>query len=166
MRQVTAHSRHRLDAWWDAAINTPHVRRFLTHACWADTTAALGDGWQGVHYLDDACSTLLSVGFNRDARTEATVSLWCLHEDRMRRSLAAGQMLRRLPSLLQAAGAAIVHSTVHETNVESLALNRRLLGEPWGIQPEAGWDAVLRRLVSVHHFRRALRGSQEGADFA
>ena len=158
MRVVTAHVKHRLDAWWDAAVNTPHVSRFLSLASWTEPSRDPGDGWNALSWLSDDNSTWLSLRFDRDPRLEATMGLWCLHPNRSRRALACGRMLKRLPDLLRSKNVQVLHTVVHATNAESLALNRSRMGEPWGIKPEAAWDAALGRLVDAHCFRREIVG--------
>ena len=44
-------------------------------------------------------------------------------------------------------------SSVLITNLESMKVTSKILGQPWGIEPNAGYDGLINKWVDVAHFR-------------
>lgn len=49
-----------------------------------------------------------------------------------------------------------VSSVVKERNEPAMRLNRAILGEPWGIEPDAGFDTNTGKRCDVAHFKASL----------
>lgn len=137
--------------WHTKAMADPLVRRFISIG-WTAAPKAPENDWERLILCSDtACVTL---SFSRGDESEISIGIWALECSR----IAAGRALVALAEILpRYAYFRRVVSRVMETNHKAMQLNRQLLGNPWGIDPECAWDEHLCRHVAVAHFSRPMQ---------
>ena len=158
LRQITPATLGDLVSWHDKAVNTPHVRRFLGMDQYLHLEVKFESDWSEGHYLNDQGSTYLRVGIDRPGGNQLSLCVWSLTTNRFARALEVGRMLQEVPRLAKRYGARLLKTSVHATNQESMHLNIRRFGPPWGRQPEGAWDSEIGRFVDLVHFQRSCAG--------
>jgi hypothetical protein len=157
MIRITPSTFSRLQEWHDAAVATPSVWRFMATSKFIDQPRPedYASDWSRIAFISDSGLTVLRAVIDRET-DDYSIGLWSL-ADGMRKRVEVGRacvMLRNV--VLPAYGARTISTVVHATNEASLRIMGRIFGEPWGIEPLAGWDRGSGRMVDVHHFRRAV----------
>lgn len=106
--------------------------------------------WNQVWYINETLTALGSFHIRRGFRNDVDISGFVLGGDK----LLAGRLILFMKSQLKLVSPHSVNSTVLVTNESSMSVTRKLLGEPWGIEPNAGYDGVLGKWVDIAHFRK------------
>jgi hypothetical protein len=106
--------------------------------------------WTSVYYTNGDCTALGSLHIQRGSRNDVSISGYVLEGNK----LLAGRLAVFMRGQIKLVSPHSVNSTVLVSNAASMRLTTRLLGEPWGIEPDAGYDGVLGKWVGIAYFRR------------
>lgn len=151
MKLLTSRSQGELDTWYVKALADSAVAPYLSFATYWEIPQVEDTSWASMCFLGDV--TYLSISPNRD-RGYAAVSMWTLDPKNNRTSSAMA--LRFAMKAVKHENLNRVCTGVHSTNAASLRLNKRLFGEPWGVEPNSAWDREKMKWVDTVHFSRSL----------
>lgn len=139
-----------IDAFMEWAINDPESYPFLSHSRWIKPRKVPESDWYGLTITDERVSYLLHIDFNRNISLSATI---CLYS---KTNIAAGRAILVLKEVIQRYKPFAIDSTVAKSNIKSLKITKKILGDPWGLEPNAVWNMLTGETEDCYYFRKLL----------
>lgn len=133
------------------AMSDPDVGRFLSIGTYIEPPKTDGSTWNRIILIDNSGNSLGSISVDRSCRNDCNISIWTLNPKRNK--VLSGKMMYAVRAASQSFDPKYINSLVLVTNSSSMRITERLLGKPWGIEPDAGWDSGISKWVDVAHFR-------------
>lgn len=99
---------------------------------------------------NDANQYLLNITFSWHGQLEFEVALFS------KNTIGAGRGLQALFEQIKRYKPYAINTSVQQSNIKSLAINRKLWGEPWGIEPKSAWNMIDGIYEDLYHFRKLL----------
>jgi hypothetical protein len=69
-------------------------------------------------------------------------------------SFSAGRGLIAINEIIRRYKPRYADTVVHASNTKSIKLNTKLLGKPWGAEPNGAWNAKLGEYEDLVYFRK------------
>lgn len=141
--------------WYEIAINTPAVSRFLSVQPYITIVPADVDTWSRAIIMDSTRRALAVISPDRGMQ-HGTLSCWTLPNEDGNKKHAAGSILKFVFNYARMSlNLKYLEWVVHATNVESMYFSNRN-AEVWGRKDDAVWDSLLGTWVASYYFRRKL----------
>ena len=144
-------SQEDVNTFFAAAMIDPSVSRFLGVCTYVKPYNVSEGTWNGITLIDDSGKCLGRVHVDRTCRNDCSISIYTLKPEKNK--ILSGKMMYSVRVAAQSFDPKFVKSVVLVTNVASMAITKRLLGKPWGIEPDSGWDSGICKWVDIAHFR-------------
>lgn len=139
-----------LDKFSINTIEDETIYPYLSTSKWIGKITLPESDWSGVYLIDKACTSLLRVTIERNRDIEFSI---CLHSQS---SYLAGKAILEINRLIRMYRPRVLSSCVHSSNERSLKLNRKLLGQEWGIEKDVAWNFKTGEYEDLHWFRKVL----------
>jgi len=151
---VGASNKDVYETWFAKALADDGVWPYMSFdKRWVPNTVD-SDDWDRLLILDDSKTALLRWTNDRsNGLHDASLSLWALSGPQKR--IAAGRLASLIPMLARRYGVSFVEAACHASNVDSIRLMTRRLGQPWGRKVAAGWNGMTGHFEDTLHFRAA-----------
>lgn len=157
IRVLTTHDQAALDFWWNRQMLGPNANHFM-YATYTQPPTIESRTWDLIalaHYpsapmgLSSMADAYLFLHlFRNNPCLSASVILMSENPHGVRSLIKAGERVAR------AHGVIYIDATVAETNERSVRLTTKILGKPWGLEPESLNHCG--RMVGCYRFRRKL----------
>jgi hypothetical protein len=106
--------------------------------------------WDRIWMVTENLSCLLKVSIDRTRDTEFSISLYA------KSAHAAGKAVLACKELIKRYRPKAINSIVHSTNAKSLALHKKIYGEPWGVEKSSTWNMGKGCYEDLYYFRKML----------
>lgn len=159
VERVGITDQHRLDVWFDQAMNDQTVMPYLGDGSSRPRLIVPDDDQDGVVLMNKANTGVLKLYFDPDIRT-ARFGIWTLQEAPTRSLLAHRLISTAMVVLGYHPDLVWLTARVKTSNIHGMAFATRYLDEPWGVEPKAGFD---HGWVDVAHFRETITNVRQNA---
>lgn len=139
-----------IDSFMQWAFTNPEIYPYLSHSKYISEFKERKSDWEGLHLTDENLSYLLSVDFNRNTHLTFTI---CLYS---KSTIGAGKGILALKEMVNRYRPFAVNSSVSVSNIKSYQITKKILGEPWGLEPLAHWNMLTGKMEDVWNFRKIL----------
>ena len=137
-----------IDKFMSKAILDEDIYPYLSTSKYFGTFEVPDDDWGGLLITNDSNTFISKVTFRRSDEVGMSISLYAVS------SFSAGRALSAINEVIKRYKPRYVDTTVHSSNVKSIKLNTKLLGEPWGVEPKGAWNAKLGEYEDLVYFRK------------
>lgn len=141
-------SKEDVDKFMSKAILDDNIYPYLSTTKYMGTFEIPDDDWNGLLITNTNNSFLLKIRINRSDEVGMTVSLYATS------SFSAGRALNIINEIIKRYKPRYVDSVVHSSNTKSIKLNTKLLGEPWGKEPNGAWNSKFGKYEDLVYFRK------------
>lgn len=139
-----------IDQFYRDTENNPDIYPFRGVGKYYPRWEEKKDNNEGVILTDDRLSYLLYIKFNWHNPLEFDVALFS------KSTIAGGRGLKALFEQIKRYKPTAINTTVQESNIKSLRINRKLFGNEWGIEPLSAWNCIDGKYENLHYFRKIL----------
>lgn len=137
-----------LDRIGESFFNDPGILPFLSTTQYNGRFIKSDDDWNGIELVADDLSGLLKIKIERQSGNGFFISLFA------KNNITAGKLLKAMEKLITAYRPMYIETCVHESNVKSLKINNKRLGEPYGIDPLGAWNLQTGKWENLHLFKK------------
>ena len=137
-----------IDKFMSKVILDENIYPYLSTSKYFGTFEVPDDDWGGLLITNDSNTFISKVTFRRSDEVGMSISLYAVS------SFSAGRALIAINEVIRRYKPRYVDTTVHSSNVKSIKLNTKLLGEPWGVEPKGAWNAKLGEYEDLVYFRK------------
>lgn len=139
-----------IDAFMDYALANEEMLPYLSMNRWIRRREAKTDDWQGLCITDDRNSYLLNIDFDRSSGMRFTLCLFA------KSAIAAGRAILVIKEMVKRYKPYAIDSMVAKSNTKSFEITKRILGEPWGLEPNGCWNMLKGEFEDCYYFRKLL----------
>jgi len=137
-----------VDNFMSKGMLDDNIYPYLSTTKYFGTFDVPDDDWGGLLITNDSNTFISKVTFRRTDEVGMVISLYAVS------SFSAGRALTAINEIIRRYKPRYVDTTVHSSNVKSINLNTKLLGEPWGVEPKGAWNAKLGEYEDLVYFRK------------
>ena len=137
-----------VDNFMSKAIINENVYPYLSTTKYMGTFEVTDDDWSGMLLTNSTNSYLCKISFRRSDEVGISVSLYAITP------FSAGRALIVINEIIRRYKPRYVDTVVHSSNIKSIKLNTKLLGEPWGVEPMGAWNSKLGEYEDLVYFRK------------
>lgn len=143
-----------LDAWLSKAREDPNVMPFLPMG--SSDWMIFDNDYHHVHLLSECQTGLLLARFDR-TKMVINIGVWVLSSNKTQRARTAMKLISEAVARSRAyPGFHWISSTVKQTNRPAITLNHRVIGEPWGVEPQGSLDPSTGEWIDLLHFKAPI----------
>lgn len=139
-----------VDAFMAKAILNPKIYPYLSVDHYLSERVVEKGDWQSMHFIDSNLKCLLCIRISRAHRNSFNVALYSESK------YLAGKAIKLVERLVPQYDCMSITTCVHESNVDSLLINNKIFGEPWGIETKSAWNRLTCKWESLHWFKKDL----------
>ncbi len=140
-----------VDKFMSSVMFDESVYPYLSESMYVSNVTIETSDWNRVVLTNDTLSVILKVEIARESDNAFSVCLWSTNP------ISAGRALKALEVLIKRYNPKSISSCVHESNIKSINLHKKLYGEPWGTEPEGAWNSLLGKWEGLVNFKKILR---------
>jgi hypothetical protein len=137
-----------VDNFMSKGILDENIYPYLSTTKYFGTFDVPDDDWSGLLITNDSNTFISKVTFHRTDEVGMSIALYAVS------SFSAGRALSAINEIIRRYKPRYVDTKVHSSNVKSIKLNTKMLGEPWGIEPMGAWNAKLGKYEDLIYFRK------------
>jgi len=106
--------------------------------------------WTGLVLTNDCVSVLLKVQIIRECDNELRISIYS------KTPISAGRGMVAVKELAKRYNSRFITAVVHSSNVRSININKKIFGEPWGVEPLGAWNSKEGKWEDLLLFKKIL----------
>jgi hypothetical protein len=137
-----------VDIFINKIINNDDIYPYMSTSKYFGKFEIPEDDWSGLLLTNDNNTFLCKIKIFRSEELGMSISLYALSP------ISAGRALLVIGELIKRYKPRYVDSVVHSSNIKSLKLNKKLLGEPWGREPNGAWNSKTGEYDDLVYFRK------------
>lgn len=137
-----------VDNFMSKAILDEDIYPYLSTNKYFGTFEIPDDDWGTILMTNESNSFLFKVTIRRADEVGMIISLYATS------SFSAGRGLIAINEIIRRYKPRYVDTVVHASNTKSIKLNTKLLGKPWGAEPNGAWNAKLGEYEDLVYFRK------------
>lgn len=136
-----------LDQFKASVLLDESIYPYLSLTKYSGEWAEQKNDWERQYITNENLSYLIALSFTRTSDLEISIALYA------KNTIAAAYAIMAIKELLKRYKPFAVNSVVHASNRKSIALHKKVFGEPWGIEKLGAWNSLLGEYEDSHHFR-------------
>lgn len=136
-----------LDNFKASVMFDENIYPFLSTVKYQPEWVASKSDWEYIWLINESGKFLIKLSFDRAVDLEISICLFT------KSPFACGKGLREVIEFIKRYKPAAITTGVAESNTKSLRLNRRLLGNEWGIEPNGAWNCLKGQYEGYHRFK-------------
>lgn len=144
-------TQEQVDKFMAEAMFNKEIFPYLTMSTFNSSTKVSEDDWSKLVLTNSEVDFILSVNIDRSMENAFTISLWS------KIPYWSGKALQAINELVTRYNPISIETSVHISNTRSRRINRKLLGEPWGVEPKGAWNGLTGQWEDCLHFKKILR---------
>lgn len=130
----------------------PEILQYLTSTQCLGTFVQGEDDWNSVSFCTEDRTSMIKYSISRDTENTIVLSLYA------RTPFLAGKLLSTTwPQIKKAYNPKALGAIVHSSNIKSLKLTKKHLGQPYGVEPDGMWNIVEGRWEDAVLFKKVFR---------
>lgn len=137
-----------IDKFYLDTKNDLNIYPFMGTSKFMPRWEAQKDNNSKIILTDDRVSYLLNISFSWHRVVEFEVALFA------KSNLSAGRGLIAMFEQIKRYRPAAVNTSVQQSNIKSLAINEKILGKAWGIEPKVAWNMITGEYEDLYYFRK------------
>ncbi len=139
-----------IDKFYSDTENNPDIYPYLGIRKFSPRWEAQKDNNSILILTNKENQFLLNITFSWHGQLEFEVALFS------KNTIGAGRGLKALFEQIKRYKPYAINTSVQESNIKSIAINYKLWGEPWGIEPKCAWNPLTGEYENLLHFRKML----------
>ena len=139
-----------IDAFYAKTENNPEIYPYIGIGKFMPKWEAQKDNNSKQILTDERGSFLLNASFSWHRPLEIEFALFSIS------TIGAGRGLKAMFEIIKRYKPKAVNTSVQQSNIKSLAINRKLWGKEWGIEPKVAWNPLKGEYEDLHYFRKLL----------
>jgi hypothetical protein len=140
-----------IDIFMEKAILDDSIYPYLSTDKHMSSMEPLEGDWNGLLLTNDTNTYICKISFRRADELGMSISLWA------NTAFSAGKAVSVIKEVIKRYKPRYIESVVHASNIKSIKLNTKLLGEPWGREPGGAWKSKLGEYEELVYFRKLLK---------
>jgi hypothetical protein len=140
-----------IDTFMSSAITDDNIYPYISTDKHMGHMEPFEGDWNGLLLTNDTNTLLCKISFRRADELGMSVSIWATS------AFSAGKAVILVKEIIRRYQPRYVESVVHASNEKSIKLNTKLLGEPWGSEPDGAWNFKLSKYEDLVYFRKLFK---------
>lgn len=144
-------TQHDVDTFIDSVLLDEKIYPYLTVQTFFEKWQIPKSDWHGIIMTNDQLSYMAKVSFDR-SRNEIEFNI-CIYA---KSTYSAAFALKAIDYLIKRYKPKALNSIVSESNIASIRLNKKIMGEPWGRESLTAWNSLSGKFEDLLYFRKLL----------
>ena len=131
----------------------PEIRQYMSTAQYMGDVMDFSetDDWSGIVVGTSLMDGYMEIKISRSCENTFTIALYS------KSPITAGRLIKSLDGYIKMYNPKAIIAYCHQTNVKSNKILNRLLGHPYGIEPQGAWNCVTGVWEDCMLFKKVLR---------
>lgn len=133
------------------AILNPDIYPYLTVTKHLGNREPDDTDWHSITFVDNELDVYGKIDINRACDNGFNVSLYGTNPYKV------GRAFKFIEDLIRRYDPMYIETVVHASNEKSIKINKKIFGEPWGVEPKGAWNMLKGEYEDLLHFRKNLK---------